>query len=292
MTHRNSLVRTLNIAAPLVSLLAPALAARWLERLFTTPMKWRTPDRERAWLSSATRSQVRFDAQRELAVYAWGNGPTILLVHGWSGRGSQMGVYAAPLVARGFRVISFDGPAHGRSEGKTSALPEFALAVERVAEAMGPIFAIISHSLGTAATTMAVARGVSAERLVYISPPEDLPKYLARLAGFLGFSPHIPTLAQKRLERRYGVPFEEARGTALAPDLEVPLLIVHDEQDGEVPHPEGRRLAECWPGSRLITTRGLGHHRIVRDPDVVRSVVSFVADGAEASAHTMKRGAA
>lgn len=284
IASRDSLVRALNIAAPLVSRLSPALAARWLERLFTTPMKRRTPDRERAWTSRATRARVGFDGDRELAVTTWGdgNGPTVLLVHGWSGQGSQLGVYAAPLVERGFRVVGFDAPAHGGSDGERSSLPEFATAVQRIAEHAGPLHAIIAHSLGTAASTLALSWGVTAERLVYVAPPEDLPGYLRHLAELLGFGPGIAARTQARLERRLGVPFEAARGSTLAPTLSQPLLVVHDDEDVEVPHAEGERIARLWRGAALMTTRGYGHHRIVRQPDVVEAVVDFVA-GTEAT---------
>jgi pimeloyl-ACP methyl ester carboxylesterase len=284
IASRDSLVRAINVAAPLVSRLSPALAARWLERLFTTPIKRRIPDREREWISSATRSRVRFDAGRELEVYTWGegNGPTVLLVHGWSGQGSQMGVFAAPLLERGFRVVGFDAPAHGRSDGARSSLPELATAVQRVAEHLGPLAAIVAHSLGTAASTLALSWGVAAKRLVYVAPPEDLPGYLRHLAEILGFAPGIAERTQARLERRLGVPFEAARGSTLAPTLGQPLLVVHDDEDVEVPYGEGERIARLWRGAELMTTHGYGHHRIVRQPDVVEAVVDSVA-GAEAA---------
>ena len=173
--------------------------------------------------------------------------------------------------------ISTDHIAPGRYFHLRSNLPELATAVQRVAEARGPITAILAHSLGTAATTLALSRGVDARRVVYLAPPEDLPRYLARLAARIGFGEDIAPRAQRRLERHFDLPFEQARGGHLAPSLRVPLLVFHDERDHEVPVDEGRNLVARWPGARLRTTHGLGHNRIVRDPAVVEEALAFLA---------------
>jgi pimeloyl-ACP methyl ester carboxylesterase len=73
--------------------------------------------------------------------------------------------------------------------------------------------------------------------------------------------------------------------------MDVPLLVVHDEGDREVPYSEGRRLAECWPDARLMTTNGLGHHRMLRDSEVVTATVEFVAGRASGSHARSGRGA-
>lgn len=277
MHQKSTAVRIIRSLAPIASTLVPSLAARGLERLFITPIKQARPPREEAWIATAQRSSVRFDTERTLAVYSWGKGPTVLLIHGWAGRGSQLGAYVAPLRARGFRVVTFDAPAHGESDGRTCALPEFATAVERVAQAMGPIDAIISHSLGTAAATLAVSRGLQPRSLVYIAPPEDPGGYLARAARELGMSRDVASRTQQRLERRYGLKFDHARGEALAPRMRVPLLVIHDEEDTEVPYREGQRLTARWEGAELMTIHGQGHRRIVRADEVVQAGVRFVA---------------
>ena len=269
--------RAVNTAASIASSVVPGLSARLLARLFTTPMKGRVPEREAEWLASAKRSRIPFDKGRELAVYTWGEeGPVVLLIHGWSGRASQLGLYAEPLVALGFQAVAFDAPGHGNSDGRSSSLPEFAKAVQHVAKELGSIEAVIAHSMGTAATTIALSWGMHVERLEYLAPPENLPGYLERLAGLIGFSDKIAELAQQRLEKRFGVPFEDARGATLAPKIDVALLAFHDETDREVPIEEGQKLVASWPGADLVVTQGLGHNRIIRDPGVVEQIIAFL----------------
>ncbi len=277
MAQKSTIVRMIQGGAPMLSRVAPGLAAQALERLFLTPLRHATPEREKPWIANAWRTSIPFDEERALALYAWGQGPTILLVHGWAGRASQLAVYAEPLAARGFRVVAFDAPAHGHSTGKRTALPEFAAAIERVAEAVGPLHGIVSHSIGTAATTLALSRGLAAQRLVYLSPPDRPCNYLDRAASWLGFPEPVTRETQRRIERRFEVRFADADGPPLAAALDNPLLVVHDRDDTDVPYREGEALAAAWPGSVMKTTTGLGHTRIIRDEEVVRAVVEFIS---------------
>ncbi len=276
-TTRNLLLAGTRAVAPVASAIAPKFAAQWYANLFVTPLRHARPAREHRWLSGARRNWVRSDAGHDIPLYLFGDGPTVLLVHGWAGRGSQLGAFIQPLVERGYRVVAFDAPAHGDADGRQSSLPELATAIARVVRNVGPVHAIVAHSLGTAATSLALSRGVTADRLVYVSPADDHRATMARLAGMLGFSPDVAARAQRNLEQRFGVPFEAARNSTLAPHMSTPLLIVHDEHDAEVPWAEGEHVATRWPGARLVTTRGLGHRRILRDADVVSAAVDFVA---------------
>ncbi len=276
MAKKSTIVRSIQFLAPVTSAVSPPLAGLWLQRLFTTPIRHRVPDRERDWVQSARRSSLAFNGG-SLAIYEWGHGPRILLVHGWSGRATQLGAFVQPLVEQGFSVLAFDAPGHGGASGSRSALPEFAFAMERVLERFGDVHGIIAHSMGTAATSFVLTRGASAKRLAYIAPPENPGNYLFRAARFLNFPDSIAPRAQRHIEEKYGVLFESARGIHLAPQIDTPLLIVHDEKDSDVPFAEGQRLADAWQGSTLHRTQGLGHTRILRDPDVVQRVVGFIA---------------
>jgi len=98
----------------LLSALAPSVAARLAERRFLTPSRPRRPDAELALLATA-RARPLFVGTRHIELWLWGAGPSVLLVHGWGGRGTQLGAFVEPLVARGFSVVTFDAPGHGAS---------------------------------------------------------------------------------------------------------------------------------------------------------------------------------
>ncbi len=276
MAKTHPILTAIRSTAPIVSRLAPPLAARWLLRLFVTPQPRPFVRREQKWMEGSTRTNLKYDDDIDLPVWSWGDGPTVLLVHGWSGRGSQLAVHARPLVEAGCRVVAWDMPGHGDAGGKTSALPYFARAIQKVADEFGPVYGIVAHSLGAAAVTFALSKGLQAERIVYLAPPENLARYLTYLGKYLRFAPGIAPRSLALLERRYATTLEDVRGRNLAPARTEPLLILHDEDDPDVPLSEARDLAESWPGAELIVSQGLGHGKIVRDEATVRRICEFL----------------
>lgn len=211
-----------------------------------------------------------------MRVWSWGEGPTVLLVHGWNGRATQLGGFVEPLVARGYRVVAFDAIGHGQSPGKFLSLPELATCIQLVADALGEVYGVIAHSLGGAATTFALSRGLRVERAVFISPPSDPREFLAMVSGALGASDEVRSRVKERVERRLGTALEDMRAETLARSMGTPLLVIHDENDKEVPVRVGRTVANAWPGAELVITEGLGHQRILRAEPVVNKAVSFI----------------
>jgi pimeloyl-ACP methyl ester carboxylesterase len=257
------------------SRLLPGLARRQAERLFTRPPRY------------AGRSTHPVDARRETVVAdnrqlaVWHAGPpaapAVLLSHGWGGRGVQMGGFVSPLLARGFRVVWFDQPGHGESGGGAVALPDLVRAVEALVATHGPFQAAIGHSLGAAALGVALRRGLGLGRIVFVSPPASINEHAHNFARLLGISARVREAMRRRLEHRYGVRFAEIDRVEDLARLSIPALFVHDRADAHVPFEHTLRLSAPMPGARLLTTYGLGHYRILRDPAVVRAVVDFVS---------------
>jgi pimeloyl-ACP methyl ester carboxylesterase len=261
----------------LLSRVAPEGAAAIAERLFLTPHRHPRPEAELELL--ATAHPIPFATRYgELAAWEWGSeGPSVLLVHGWEGRGAQLGALVAPLVAVGFRVVTFDAPGHGDSPGERSSFFHFAEAVERAAKTLGPFHAVVAHSMGGATTLWASRLGPLAARLVLIAPPLDLRDFTRTLSSALGLPEGVRKRVHRRLGARFGVPIETVRAEGLAATMRGALLVVHDENDREVPIACGEAIARAWPGAELVRTRGLGHQRILRDAATLKRVVRFVA---------------
>ena len=263
----------LKAAAQTCSQVAPGLAARILEQLFLTPTRHAPPAREELWLQGARSRRLG----GIIPVHEWGEGPPVLLVHGWSGRGSQLGLFARTLASQGFRAVAFDAPAHGQAPGRLTGIPEFAATISRLAYELGPLHGVVAHSMGTAATTVAASRGVQLGRMVYVAPPADPLRYLQRAASAFGFSEPVVRRTKRRIEARFDFSLSEARVLDLAPRLEAPLLVVHDEGDRDVPFAEGEAIVARWQGAELLPTRDLGHRRILRDAEVAAAAVAFLA---------------
>ena len=183
------------------------------------------------------------------------------------------------LLTKGFRVVTFDAPGHGASSGRLSSGPEFARAASAVVHAVGggPVSNIVGHSLGGFASALAMGRGLAIRRAVFLSPSADVNGYSAQFEALLGVAAPVMASMRGRLERRLGFSWKDLNIPAFAPEMRVPLLVIHDRDDREVVWNDGAAIAQAWPGAELVTTTGLGHHRIVSDPAVIRQVVTFVS---------------
>lgn len=268
-----------------VDRLSPRLGARVAARIFLTPRRARLPERERAWLERA-RPETFSARPFELSGHRWSErGESVLLVHGWEGRGSQLGGLALALAEQGLQPITIDLPAHGSSRGAQTNLLEISQSIAAMVRHLGGVAGIVAHSFGAAGTTVALREPLEVGRLVYLAPAEDFEHYPKVFGHWLGLSGHLSERMRHSIERRIGLTMAELRGRLLAPRMRAPLLIVHDEDDVDVPWQDGRTYAEAWPDSRLMTTRGLGHRRILREPHVAAAVTRFLAEGTEKRRH-------
>lgn len=252
-------------------------AAAWLaDRLFCTPPSSRVPRSVRAVMASAERTTALCEGRR-VAVWRWGRGPAVALVHGWGSRAARLMVYVPTLLERGFSVVAFDAPAHGESEGRLGSGVQAARALREIARAT-PLYGVVGHSLGAAATMLALQDGLALHRAVFIAPPADLRMYTDHFADLLGLGPSALEAMRRRIEARLRFSWHDLDFDAIASGMEgVELLLFHDRGDRDVPWENGQRIARAWPGAVLRTTEGLGHHHIARDPAVVSAAVEFLA---------------
>lgn len=268
--------------------LAPSWAARVGERLFLTPLHHATPAREHEALRAARPFEVPFRGGR-LRAWRFGDGPTVLLVHGWSGRGSQMASFAPPLVAGGLSVVTFDAPAHGRSSGRLASVPLFADALAAVHAHVGGVRAVVAHSMGAPSVALALLRGLRLDAAVFVGPPRSPVEPFRQFCEAFELSPRVRAATLARLEARLNTRFDEFDLPRLARSFSTPLLVVHDRDDAEVAWDAGAAIAASWPGATFMSTEGLGHSRVLRAPEVVSRVAAFVRERVSAARCTCGR---
>lgn len=256
------------------SYLFPSLAAHFALRLFLKPYKYKRPVAEEVWYAQARKKKL----SNGLAVQEWGQegNPRILLVHGWEGRGTQMGAFAEPLVNSGYHVIALDGPAHGESFGDETNAGVYSRALIEVQKELGVLFAIIGHSFGGGCTILAASLGLKAEKLVTISSPSDYAQVVQNFLQFLGLSPWAEKAFYSRLMLKAQMKLEDINISKLGQNLKIPVLIIHDRTDKEVRFQNALDLHQAWPHSELMTTEGLGHRRILKDESVIARVLKFI----------------
>ena len=254
--------------------LSPSAAGRLGLRLFCTPRKHHRPGWERHVAD-------RGDALRVgpgLAAHAWGAGPPVLLVHGWEGRGTQLGRFVEPFVGAGYRVIALDLPAHGESAGTRTDLIECTEALRKVGRDIGPLAGIVAHSFGGAITTLALERGLDVAAVVLIAAPSSIDDVIRRFGELTGLHSASMRAFRTGIERLTGVRLADVEIFERVAALHVPALVIHDRGDNEVPFHDAERLAAQWPRAVLMATARLGHRRILKDEKVIRRAVAFVAN--------------
>jgi pimeloyl-ACP methyl ester carboxylesterase len=205
-----------------------------------------------------------------------GSGPAVLLLHGWGGSSGQLHAFVAPLRAAGLSVVAFDAPGHAESTGTWLAIPQYAAAITRVEAHVGPLHGVLAHSMGCAAASFAMGTGLAVKKAVFIGPPADAHFYFRKWSRLLRLSERVSDLTKAEVERRVGVGFQRLDARSLAPHIHAPLLVIHDHDDREVPMSDGATIVSLAPRAHLLSTRGLGHRRVLRNASVVESAVEFL----------------
>lgn len=249
----------------------PRLGAYVLAELCLAPRVRRAP---LALPRDVTHSELRV-GKRRVRVHAYGEGPLVVLVHGWQGGASQLASLAASICAAGFRVALFDMPAHGEASGWSTSAPEFIRVLAHVARALGPLHAVVGHSLGGSAALLCAARGLRMAGVVALSPVPSFDFTMRGYARAFGLAPRARELLAQRFEARTRMKRDELDLAVVNPG--VPTLLVHDLLDREVPSGYSRQLEKKWPGTHLIETCGFGHGRLLEAELVAESVVAFLA---------------
>ena len=275
----NLKLSSLRVGYALGGRLAPKRTVEHAASLFSTPLSSSRARATAAIAATDARRETLIVNGERIAIYVWGDPstqPYVLLVHGWSSFGLRFQPWAAKLRALGYALVSFDQPGHGMSTGSRCLLTDFARTVREVGSHYGNAAAVIAHSMGGAAVTMAMGAAWRAERVVLIAPASDPVDATRRFARMVGLSEHLRERMHATFERRTGVSIHDLQAHRHVLAFSQPALIVHDLDDPDVPWEEGERYARFWPGARLFTTQGLGHRRILEDTAVMDASLAFL----------------
>lgn len=269
---------TIRTKFQILSKISLTWAAKEGVQLFFRTYRHKRPERENKLLLSAAK-KFTFDWDgKKLKAWEWGtdSGPIVLLVHGWNGRGAQLGSFINPLIESGYRVVAYDAPGHGDSPGNAASLVDLSGAVNAILAHLGAVEGVIAHSLGAAATTLTLADSSKISWAVYIAPPLQPRDYVHKFASYIKASPQLTSLMVGLMSSYFRRSWESLDIPTLAKSLETPLLVLHDEEDKDVPFYEGAQLVKAWPNAKLIATQGLGHRKILHNIEVIKEVMVFI----------------
>lgn len=252
--------------------MSPDDQARALLKEMTTPRRRARP-RVAEPLRSAQDVQIETPAGK-IAAWRRGEGPAVLLVHGWQDDNSLWSPLISALAEIGVASVAFDLPGHGLSEGETCSPALAAAAMEAVAARLGPIDTIVTHSFGGPVTGFALLNGFTARRIVLIAPPRGRNQRWFDLARERGLAEDIVHRAREIYAAEGGLhsSFDLA---VVAPVAET--LVIHSMDDDAVDWENGEVIAQQWPNAELVLCDGLGHRMVAQDRGIIDRIVSFVA---------------
>ena len=260
------------------SIICPRTAARIALSLFATPTRIPRPQSEKEW----HRAAKKYFLSNGTATFEWGDPthPLVLLIHGWNGRGTQLASFASPLVALNYRVVAVDGPGHGESPGKQTNLSAYAqFIIDAQNELIGlnnSSQAIIAHSFGGGSSVLALSKGLKTRGIVLIASPAYYERVVSFFVRAMQLSKKSEEIFFLMVTKITGMHPRELNIGLIGSKLHLPALIIHDEDDTAVDYLSAKAIHTVWPASRLITTQGLGHRRILKDKNIISEVTAFI----------------
>ena len=264
--------------AKICALISSKLVAKYAAKLFTTPIKHKIPKRELEMDSKSIQKTISVPSiNKKVTVYEYGKSDKkILLVHGWSGRGTQLFKIADVLLENGYSTVSFDAPAHGKSEGKTTIMSEFIESVIEIEKQYGPFEIAIGHSLGGMSVLNAIKNGLNVKKAVIIGSGDIVQDILDDFIFKLRLKPEISIRMRDYFEKKYQVKMNDFSAYRAAEKIEIPVLVIHDNDDPEVPVKAGIHIHEQLKNGILFLTDGLGHRKILGSQNVIQKIIEFI----------------
>ena len=247
-------------------------------KLFTTPIKHRIPKRELEMDTNSIQQLIPVPSiNKSIMVYQYGKSDKkVLLVHGWSGRGTQLFKIADALLKEGYTTVSFDAPAHGKSPGNSSIMLEFIASIFELEKQYGPFEVAIGHSLGGMAVLNAAKSGFKTDKIVVIGSGDIVHDIIDDFIKKLQLKPVISLKLRAYFENKYNEAMDNYSAFKAAQAIEKPILVVHDENDYEVPVKAGINIHQHVKNGKLMLTKGLGHRKILGDANVINKIIEFI----------------
>lgn len=267
----------IRIPGQILQQISTAWATQFALRLFFSPLKFPIPEREKPFRYKATVHELMTGGAKDFKVFELpAKGPKVVMIHGWSGRGSQFFKMMDFLHQRDFHVFAVEAPAHGDFLGPRTHMLDFVDALEECDKRFGPFYGAIGHSLGGMALFNNLNRRAQYQKLAIIGSPANISGVVYDFCEKVGFSDKVHAGILQYIKDRYQLDPADASSDVLCQRHRVEGLIAHDEDDYDVSFDSAERMHEKWRGSKLIRTRGLGHRKILLDDGVLSEVYDFL----------------
>ena len=264
--------------AKLLQAISPKLVTLFAAKLFTTPLKHKIPKRELHMEENSKQTKLFIPKiNKEIVVYHYGESERkVLLVHGWSGRGTQLFKIADELLLNGFSTISFDAPAHGKSGSRTTLMPEFIASILEIEKQFGSFEFAIGHSLGGMSILNAIKQGLKVKKAVIIGSGDLIQDILDDFVLKMELKPEVASMMKAHFEKKHNIAMESYSASLAAQSVDIPVLIIHDENDDEIAVKAAHNIHRNLKKGEIFITERLGHRKILGDKNVIEKVLNFI----------------
>lgn len=270
------ILKLMRLAFKLLTPLLPGTMSRYAYNLWLTPPRPNPPDREVPYMNSAKSSTITIEGQN-IKVWTWGMGPTVLFVHGWGGRGTQVSCFVDDLVKAGFQVVGVDLPAHGKSDGKQTNALFMAKALKEVVKQIDNLHSVITHSFGAVIFGLDYDEKRPLQNIVMICPPATMNTAFNQFSSMLQLPKIIIDYIVKTMKQNFGNDILDRVSLAkMSKEILQPTLVIHDTEDDVVPFNDGKEIASIIRHGVFYETSGLGHRKILYDQGIVTRTVQFI----------------
>ncbi|WP_428743021.1 alpha/beta hydrolase [Tenacibaculum sp.] len=254
------------------------LTAKFAAKLFTTPVSFPMPKREKVMLESAQKKTINVPSiAKSIQVLSYGySTKKVLFVHGWAGRSTQLYMIADKLLEKGYMVISFDGPSHGNSAGKTTEMPEFLETITEINKQFGPFEAAIGHSFGAMCLFNAISESFAVNKFVSVGSADKISDVILNFTKNLHVKPIVAKKMKRLFDKKWQRDIDIHSSSNVAKKITIPTLVVHDTTDGDVSVSCAVKIRQNLQNGKLLITEGLGHTKILRNSKVASRIVDFI----------------
>lgn len=266
------------VSSKVCAFISTKLVTSYAAKLFTTPIKHKIPKREFDMDQKSIQKTIYVPSiDKNIVTYEYGKSERkILLVHGWSGRGTQLFKIADELIKNGYSTVSFDAPAHGKSSGKSTIMSEFIASILEIEKQFGPFDFAIGHSLGGMLVLNAIKDGFQVNKAIVIGSGDIVQDILDDFITKLGLKQEISERLRERFEEKYQVKMNDFSAYKAVQEVKIPVLVIHDNNDPEVPVKAGIHIHKNLKNGALYLTDGLGHRKILGNQNVIKKILDFI----------------
>lgn len=266
------------VSAKICAFFSTKLVTTYAAKLFTTPVKHKVPKRELEMEQKSIQKTIYVPViNKSVVTYEYGKSDRkILLVHGWAGRGTQLFKIADELLKNGFSTVSFDAPAHGKSQGKSTIMSEFIASILEIEKQFGPFEFAIGHSLGGMSVLNAIKNGLKVKKAIVIGSGDIVQDILDDFVKKLELKPEISERLRDHFEEKYQVKMDDFSAYKAAQEVKIPVLVIHDHDDPEVSVKAGIHIHKQLENGILYLTEGLGHRKILGNHNVIKKTLDFI----------------